>query len=85
VPYRIDFTPGALRQWRRLPRDVQARITIAIDALAASPRPRGAVKMAGAATAWRIRVGAYRIIYDIFDDRLLIVIIRVGHRREVYR
>jgi mRNA interferase RelE/StbE len=85
LPYRIDFTASALRQLRRLPRDVQTRVTAAIDALALSPRPHGAVKMAGAATAWRIRVGAYRIIYDIFDDRLLIVVIRVGHRREVYR
>jgi mRNA interferase RelE/StbE len=85
VPYQIDVTPTALRQWRRLPRDVQGCIATAIDALAASPRPHGAVKLAGAATAWRIRVRSYRIIYDVFDDRLLIVVIRVGHRREVYR
>lgn len=63
---------------------VQKRLTEAIRGLAQSPRPPGAVKMAGQ-ELWRIRVGDYRVIYSIHDREIVVLITRIGHRREVYR
>ena len=62
----------------------QDRIISAIEQLSTNPRPQGARKLDGR-DAWRIRVGVYRVIYEIDDDRLIVLIIRVGHRRDVYR
>jgi len=56
-----------------------------VQALADNPRPPGCVKLSGASGLWRIRAGVYRIIYQIQDERLLIAVMRVGHRRDVYR
>jgi mRNA interferase RelE/StbE len=84
--YRIEFRPGARRQFKKLPKDIRKRITASIDALAADPRPRGSVKMSGIEDdTYRIRVGAYRIIYSIFDDILLVLVVKIGHRKEIYR
>lgn len=57
----------------------------AIDDLAETPRPPGTKKLAGMADRWRIRVGDYRIIYDIRDGMLTILVVKVGHRKDVYR
>ncbi|MDW7712507.1 MAG: type II toxin-antitoxin system RelE/ParE family toxin [Deferrisomatales bacterium] len=62
----------------------RARITEAIRSLREAPRPAGAKKLS-ARDAWRIRVGVYRVIYEFYDDRLVVLVIRIGHRREVYR
>ena len=64
--------------------DIYTRIISALYALADDPRPHGVKKLKGYRDYWRIRVGDYRIIYTIQDDRLLVVVIRIGHRREVY-
>lgn len=56
----------------------------AIEDLAEDPRPRGSKKLAGEATAWRIRIGDYRVLYDIRDGALVVQVVRAGHRREVY-
>jgi mRNA interferase RelE/StbE len=56
-----------------------------IELLASNPRPPGCAKLSGPSGLWRIRAGVYRIIYQIRDDRLLINVLRVGHRRDVYR
>lgn len=85
MPYRIDFKPAARRDLKALPREVRRRIEPAIDALARVPRPPGCRKMEGAASTYRLRVGAYRIVYEIEDRVLLVLVVRVGHRREVYR
>ncbi|MDN5572076.1 MAG: type II toxin-antitoxin system RelE/ParE family toxin [Propionibacteriaceae bacterium] len=50
-----------------------------------SPRPHGAKKLAGEQTAWRIRIGDYRVIYDVFDAELVVTVVRAAHRREAYR
>lgn len=83
--YRVEFAPSAQRQFRDLPRPVQERIVPRIRALAEQPRPRGAEKLAGTTDQYRIRVGDYRVIYAIRDDRLLILLLRFGHRRDIYR
>jgi mRNA interferase RelE/StbE len=84
-PYRIDILPTAKKALAELPRNLQKRIDQRILSLADDPCPPGAVKIQGMLNGWRIRVGDYRILYTIENDRLLILIIRIGHRRDVYR
>ena len=83
--YRIDLSRDAAKSLSGLDRSIQTRIRSAIDALADEPRPSGSVKLAGGSGEWRIRVGDYRIVYEIHDDRLVVLVVRVAHRREVYR
>jgi mRNA interferase RelE/StbE len=85
VTYRIDLAPAALRQLRKLDRTAQKRVQAAIELLAEQPRPSGATKLAGGDGEWRVRTGDYRIVYEITDEVLLILVVAVGHRREVYR
>lgn len=84
MSYSVEFTTFAARQLRKLPRHVRDRVLDAIEALGDEPRPHGVKKLAGEKTAWRIRVGEFRVIYDIFDDVLIVSIVRTGHRREIY-
>jgi mRNA interferase RelE/StbE len=84
VTYHIEFTSLAARQIRKMPRQSQDRVLALISDLADNPRPRGALKLTGEQTAWRMRVGDYRVIYDIYDDTLTVTVVRAGHRREVY-
>lgn len=82
--YRIEYMPAAVRALRKLPAEAGRRVVAKIEALAGNPRPAGAVKLAGH-EAYRVRVGDYRVIYGIADERLVVLIVEVGHRRDVYR
>jgi mRNA interferase RelE/StbE len=84
VSYTIEMSRSAMRELGKIPRKDQLRIKSAIDALATDPRPHGSLKMSGEERSYRIRVGVYRVIYDVFDDVLIIEVIRVGHRQGVY-
>lgn len=84
MSYRVEFTSAAARQVKKLPRPARDRVLEAIAHLAEDPRPAGVKKLAGEQTAWRIRVGEYRVIYDVFDTELVVTIVRAGHRRDVY-
>jgi mRNA interferase RelE/StbE len=83
--YRIELTRDALRALAKLDKPVRRRIQGAIDRLAGDPRPAGMIALRGAPGAFRIRVGDYRIVSVLHDDQLLIVVIDVGHRRDIYR
>ena len=83
--YAIEFAASADKTLARLPLVVQRRIVKAVEALAANPRPAGCIKLADTDNAWRIRVGDYRILYEIHDGRLLVLVIRIGHRKDIYR
>jgi len=83
--YRVEFGRRAARDFRRLSTDIQRRIDSAIQGLANDPRPPGCKKLAGEDSLWRIRVGDYRIVYQVQDDALLVIVLKVGHRREIYR
>jgi mRNA interferase RelE/StbE len=83
--YGIEFIPSADRQLRKLARPVQKRISEAIEGLAEEPRPSGVERIAGSNDMWRIRVGNYRVVYMIEDDRLVVLVVRLGPRRSVYR
>lgn len=82
--YRIEVRPAALRALRTLDRDVRPRIEGAIALLAEDPRPPASRPLRGR-PGYRVRVGDYRIIYTVQDDVLLIVVVTLGHRRDVYR
>jgi mRNA interferase RelE/StbE len=83
--YKVFFKSSADRQLRKLPDALQRRIVGEVEALAHNPRPRGAVKLAGYENLWRVRVGDYRVVYEIHDDRLVILVLRLAHRKDVYR
>jgi len=76
---------AAERDLRRLPPGDFERIIAVIRALAADPRPPGSRKMVGSKSDWRIRIGTWRVIYEVDDEAEVVRIMRVGHRREVYR
>jgi mRNA interferase RelE/StbE len=81
--YRIEVRPAALRALRQLPPNVRPRVQGAIALLATEPRPPSARALRGR-PGYRVRVGDYRMIYAVHDDVLVIVVVTLGHRREVY-
>lgn len=83
--YQIQLTPAAERQLRKLERAARDRVGAAIDLLADTPRPAGAKKLVGGDGEWRVRTGDYRIVYEIHDSVLRVLVVRVAHRREVYQ
>ncbi|MBM4397088.1 MAG: type II toxin-antitoxin system RelE/ParE family toxin [Deltaproteobacteria bacterium] len=85
MPYTVDIKPSALREMRNLPIEVRRRVDEAILGLETNPRPPGSAKLAGFRDHCRIRVGDYRIAYQVRDRILLVLVVRVGHRRDVYR
>ncbi|HUG15523.1 MAG TPA: type II toxin-antitoxin system RelE/ParE family toxin [Thermomicrobiales bacterium] len=84
-PYTIRLTPAAARQLRSLPPQTRVRVVARIDALAVDPRPPGCEKLQGSERHHRVRSGDYRIIYRIDDAELIVSIVHMGHRRDVYR
>jgi mRNA interferase RelE/StbE len=83
--YHVEISRAAAKQFEALPRREQERIMPALLALADDPRPHGVVKIKGVDDQYRIRVGEYRVLYAIADDRLIVLVLRIGHRRDVYR
>lgn len=83
--YRIELKPAAARDLAALATRDRVRVSKRIDALAANPRPPGVEKLKGAENLWRVRVGDYRIVYTIQDNALLVLVVRVRHRRDAYR
>lgn len=84
MSYTVLLPKSVQKQVDRLSQDIGARVIAALTALEANPRPAGVKKLKGR-DAWRERVGDHRIIYEIHDRVLQIVVIQVGHRRDVYR
>jgi mRNA interferase RelE/StbE len=85
VTYRIDFAPAAIRQLRKLDPVARRRIQAAVELLGTDPRPSGAKKPLGGEGEWRVRTGDYRIIYEVHDRKLLVLVVALGNRRDVYR
>ena len=86
MPYTVEIQRRAEKFLRALTdRELYWRLRAAIDSLAINPRPVGCVKLSGANTLFRVRVGDYRIVYQIQDRVLVVLVVDIGHRREVYR
>jgi mRNA interferase RelE/StbE len=84
MAYRIEFAPAAARQLRKLDPQARRRIQAAVELLASEPRPAGAKKLVDGEGEWRVRTGDYRVVYEIQDD-LVVLVLAVAHRRDVYR
>lgn len=84
MSYRVLIERRAQRALDNLPATIRQRLEAAIARLADAPRPSGCLKLQGE-EAWRIRVGDYRVIYEIENEQLIVTVIRVGHRRDIYR
>jgi mRNA interferase RelE/StbE len=85
LAYRIEFTPKAERDFKALDWQIQRRLARRIDSLAENPYPQGIKKLAGEEELYRLRVGHYRIIYQVQGKRLVVLVIGIGHRSDVYR
>jgi mRNA interferase RelE/StbE len=83
--YEVRLARRAARSLASLERREQQRIRAALDLLADNPRPPTCVAMQGEDSVYRVRVGDYRIVYEVLDSILLVHVVRIGHRREVYR
>ena len=82
---RIEFARSATKDLRGIDRKWIPRIVAQIASLADDPRPAGCKKLVGSEHTYRIRIGDYRVIYEILDDVLVVLIVRIRHRRDVYR
>ncbi|MBL8877000.1 MAG: type II toxin-antitoxin system RelE/ParE family toxin [Phycisphaerae bacterium] len=83
--YSIVFKKAAEKELAAVNSRDRARIAVAIDQLAITPRPHGCEKLSGAESLWRIRVGDFRVIYQIEDRIVTVTVVRIGNRRDVYR
>lgn len=83
MTYRITLVPAAARQLRNRDSQARRRIQAALDLLSADPRPPAATQLVGGSGEWRARTGDYRIVYEIEDEQVLVLLLRVGHRREI--
>ena len=83
--YRVVLTPAAERHFAKLSHQSREMIAAALVTLATNPRPPGCVRLAGAEDLWRIRVRQYRVIYQILDDELIVVVVKIGDRKDVCR
>lgn len=82
--YRVEISRRAAKVVTSLEKPLRRRVLAAIDGLADDPRPDGCKKLVGQ-DGWRIRVGDYRIIYEVHDQVLLVIVVDLGHRRDIYR
>ncbi len=85
MTYRVEIKASAQKELAAIQKQDRERIHARILLLADDPRPSGVKKMVGSTSEWRLRVGNYRIVYAILDQRLLIEVIKIGDRKEVYR
>src|SRR5829696_4499800 len=83
--YSIEWKRSAAKELRQLPREVMVRVLRAVEGLRINPFHAGVRKLSGAEHTYRIREGSYRIIYSVHTSKLVVEVIRVGHRRDVYR
>jgi mRNA interferase RelE/StbE len=82
--YVVEIKPSARRELENLSDSLIARLVPKLEALAANPRPSGCRKLRGYKDFWRVRVGDYRVVYIIDDDRKIVSVTRIAHRRDVY-
>ena len=84
MKYSVDVIRSAQKQLEKFPADHQERILVAMEGLAEVPRPDGCTKLSGR-DAWRVRVGDYRVIYEVADESQRVTIVVIAHRKDAYR
>ena len=82
MKFRLRFSPAARRNMRRLDSRVRNRIESEIEALTDNPYPRASLKLKGVNRTWRIRVGAFRVVYEVHEDTILVIVLKVDRRSE---
>ena len=85
MSYTVEISTLAACQIKKFSPDIQQLVLAELAGLAAQPRPDGVTKLKGEDNVYRVRVKKYRLVYEIFDDQLIILVVRAAHRREVYR
>ncbi len=85
MSYQIEFTRGAIKQLKKIPTNIRERIDLKIQELAIEPCPDGVKKLESELSLYRIRVGDYRVVYQIQDNILLITVVKIKHRSDAYR
>jgi mRNA interferase RelE/StbE len=83
--YKIEWKNSAYKELQKLPRQIISRVVAAVSELSNEPFPQGVKKLVGSEFSYRIHVGDYRVVYEVIADKLIIEIIRVRHRKDVYR
>ncbi|MFC8041868.1 type II toxin-antitoxin system RelE/ParE family toxin [Paenarthrobacter sp. NPDC057355] len=83
--FHITYTAAAAKQVRKLDRAAQIRVLKTVEILASAPRPPKSTQLVGGKGQWRIRTGDYRVVYEIHDQELLVLVVKVGHRKEIYQ
>ena len=83
--YRVEVAPAADRALDALPHATRARIVRKMEALGLDPRPRGCKKLQGDDDLYRVRAGDFRIVYAVRDAMLVVLVVKIGNRRDVYR
>ncbi len=83
--YKVEWKNSAYKELQKLPRPTITRVVAAVSELANEPFPHGVKKLVGSEFSYRIRIGDYRVVYEVFESRLIIEILRVRHLRDVYR
>ena len=82
--YQVIVSPSAEKELERLPKKIIQRITEELDGLAENPRPLGCLKLQGEENSYRIRVGVYRVVYEIHAKKVLVLVVRIRHRKDAY-
>lgn len=85
MSYAVSIRPAAQRQFARLSTSAKTAVAAALEGLAVEPRPHNHIKLSGSSGSYRVRVGDYRVVYQIDDASRRVLVTVVGHRREVYR
>lgn len=83
--YKIEWKNSAYKELQKLPRPMIVKVVAAVSDLANDPFPHGVKKLVGSEYTYRIRIGDYRVVYEVFENKLIIEIVRVRHRKDVYR
>ena len=83
--YKVEWKNSAYKELQKLSRPMIARVVAAVSELSNEPFPHGVKKLIGSEFSYRIRIGDYRVVYEVFESRLIIEIIRVRHRKDVYK
>ena len=83
--YRIEITATAEKSLKKIPKKDIQKIVEAIQVLAISPFPEGCRKLKGEEDVYRVRQGNYRIIYEVIDKKLIVLVLKIGHRKDIYK